>query len=143
MVCEQFKVLREKHTERAGSGEYNKSKEKGIYRCAGCDAPLFSYTQKFDSGRTLVVPSPSPLFEIPFSLRNLKSLNPTPQDVGGRHSMTTFLGLSNDSPILMGIVWRLCAPNAKAILATSSKARYWILYLGCLAFIVLIISISG
>jgi hypothetical protein len=37
----QFRVLRQKGTERAGTGEYNKHYEKGIYRCAGCDTPLF------------------------------------------------------------------------------------------------------
>lgn len=37
----QFRVLRQKGTERAGTGEYNKHDEKGIYRCAGCDTPLF------------------------------------------------------------------------------------------------------
>ena len=46
----QFKVLRQKYTEPPGSGEYNKCKEEGVYRCAGCDAPLFSYKHKFDSG---------------------------------------------------------------------------------------------
>jgi len=47
---EQFRVLREKHTERAGTGQYNKTKDAGVYRCAGCDTPLFTSTQKFDSG---------------------------------------------------------------------------------------------
>jgi len=38
---EQFRVLRQKGTERAGTGEYNKHKEAGVYRCAGCDAALY------------------------------------------------------------------------------------------------------
>ncbi|OQR92310.1 peptide methionine sulfoxide reductase B2, chloroplastic-like [Achlya hypogyna] len=47
---EQFRVLREKGTERAGTGEYNKHYEEGVYHCAGCDAPLYKSTHKFDSG---------------------------------------------------------------------------------------------
>lgn len=43
-------MLRQKGTERAGTGEYNKHDEKGIYRCAGCDTPLFSSDTKFNSG---------------------------------------------------------------------------------------------
>ncbi|KAF9531715.1 peptide methionine sulfoxide reductase msrB [Crepidotus variabilis] len=47
---EQFRVLREKGTERPGTGEYNKHKESGVYTCAGCDTPLYTSTTKFDSG---------------------------------------------------------------------------------------------
>lgn len=50
LSAEQFRVLRQKGTERAGTGEYNKHYEKGIYRCAGCDTPLFSSDTKFNSG---------------------------------------------------------------------------------------------
>jgi len=47
---QQFAVLRQNGTERAGTGEYNKCKDKGVYHCAGCNAPLYSSESKFDSG---------------------------------------------------------------------------------------------
>ncbi len=47
---EQYHVTRQHGTERAFSGEYCDSKEKGVYRCVGCGAELFSSDTKFDSG---------------------------------------------------------------------------------------------
>lgn len=47
---EQFRVLREAGTERAGTGKYNKFYEAGTYLCGGCKAPLYKSTTKFDSG---------------------------------------------------------------------------------------------
>ncbi|MEK7466182.1 MAG: peptide-methionine (R)-S-oxide reductase MsrB [Planctomycetota bacterium] len=47
---QQYYVLREHGTERAGTGEYANHHEAGIYRCAGCDEALFKSTDKFDSG---------------------------------------------------------------------------------------------
>jgi len=50
LTPEQYKVLREKDTEPAFSGKYHDTKEKGIFRCAGCGEELFSSDTKFDSG---------------------------------------------------------------------------------------------
>lgn len=50
MTPEQFHVLREKGTERAFTGMYDKHYKAGIYRCAGCDLDLYSSEDKFDSG---------------------------------------------------------------------------------------------
>jgi len=47
---EEYRVLREKGTERAFTGEFWKHKEKGTYKCAGCGVELFSSDAKFDSG---------------------------------------------------------------------------------------------
>lgn len=46
----QYQVLRLKGTERAGTGEYNKNKQTGVYVCAGCKTPVYTSTTKFDSG---------------------------------------------------------------------------------------------
>ena len=47
---EQYEVMRKKGTERPWSGEYNATKDPGVYRCAGCGAELFRSEAKFDSG---------------------------------------------------------------------------------------------
>ena len=47
---EQFRVLRNHGTERAGTGQYDHHYEDGVYRCAACGAPLFSSEAKFNSG---------------------------------------------------------------------------------------------
>jgi len=50
LTPEQYNVLREKGTEPAFSGKYYKTKDGGMYRCAGCGVELFSSEAKFDSG---------------------------------------------------------------------------------------------
>ncbi|KAK4689756.1 peptide-methionine (R)-S-oxide reductase, partial [Tremellales sp. Uapishka_1] len=47
---EQFRVLREKGTERPGSSPLDKKFDEGVYTCAGCDAPLYTSKTKFNSG---------------------------------------------------------------------------------------------
>lgn len=50
LTPEQFRILREKGTEQAGSGKYAYNHEHGIYRCAGCGLDLFRSEDKYDSG---------------------------------------------------------------------------------------------
>jgi peptide-methionine (R)-S-oxide reductase len=47
---EEYKVLREKGTERPFTGIYNDHKEQGNFHCKGCDTLLFTSENKFDSG---------------------------------------------------------------------------------------------
>jgi peptide-methionine (R)-S-oxide reductase len=46
---EQYRVLREHGTERAGSSPLDKEHTKGAFLCAGCELALFSSDTKFDS----------------------------------------------------------------------------------------------
>lgn len=47
---EEYRVTREKGTERAFSGKYWNTKTPGTYRCVCCGEPLFDSETKFDSG---------------------------------------------------------------------------------------------
>ena len=47
---EQYRVARQKGTERAFTGEYWDTKADGVYQCACCGQPLFDAKTKFDSG---------------------------------------------------------------------------------------------
>jgi peptide-methionine (R)-S-oxide reductase len=50
LTPEQYHVMRERGTERPFTGEYEKSKEKGMYVCAACGNPLFESETKYESG---------------------------------------------------------------------------------------------
>lgn len=47
---QQYYVLRDHGTERAGTSPLNHEKREGTFVCAGCDLPLFSSKTKFESG---------------------------------------------------------------------------------------------
>lgn len=47
---EQFRVLREHGTERAGTSPLNDEHRPGVFRCRGCGQPLFDASTKFESG---------------------------------------------------------------------------------------------
>jgi peptide-methionine (R)-S-oxide reductase len=50
LTPEQYRITREKGTERAFTGEYHDSKEPGLYRCVCCGSELFDSGTKYDSG---------------------------------------------------------------------------------------------
>jgi peptide-methionine (R)-S-oxide reductase len=50
LTPEQYRVLREKGTERAFTGKYYNEHAPGTYCCAGCGEPLFDAETKFESG---------------------------------------------------------------------------------------------
>lgn len=50
LTPDQYRITREKGTERAFTGEYNGNKAKGVYRCVCCGSELFASDTKYDSG---------------------------------------------------------------------------------------------
>jgi len=50
LTPEQYHVTRQKGTERAFTGKYAHSKDRGIFTCVCCGQPLFDSDTKYDSG---------------------------------------------------------------------------------------------
>jgi peptide-methionine (R)-S-oxide reductase len=50
LTPEEYRVLRDHGTERAGTSPLNDEKREGTFSCAGCGQPLFSSDTKFESG---------------------------------------------------------------------------------------------
>jgi peptide-methionine (R)-S-oxide reductase len=50
LTPEQYRVLRQKGTERPHTGQYTETKTPGVYLCAACGLELFASDTKFDAG---------------------------------------------------------------------------------------------
>jgi len=50
LTPEQFRVLRQHGTERAGTSPLNREKRDGVFHCAGCGKALYASDTKFESG---------------------------------------------------------------------------------------------
>ncbi len=71
LTAEQFHILREKGTERAGSGEYADNHEHGTYYCRACHLKLFASETKFESGTGW------PSFYQPINKKNVTEIKDT------------------------------------------------------------------
>jgi len=67
LTPEQYRITREKGTERPFTGEYYYFKAEGTYRCVSCGTELFSSETKYDSG------SGWPSFWAPISEANVET----------------------------------------------------------------------
>ena len=66
LTPEQYRVVRQKGTERAFTGALYNNHEKGVYECVACGPPLFSSDAKFESGTGW------PSFDSPVNLENVE-----------------------------------------------------------------------
>jgi len=76
LTPEQYAVCRMKGTERPFTGEYYKTKDKGVYSCSCCGAELFDSNTKYESG------SGWPSFYEPIEGENIK------EDTDQSHGMS-------------------------------------------------------
>ena len=67
LTPEQYRVLRQQGTERAFTGAYWNTHDKGTYLCACCGNELFSSDTKFDSGTGW------PSYSAPIAEENVKT----------------------------------------------------------------------
>ncbi len=71
LTPEQYRIAREKGTERAFTGAYHDTKQPGLYRCVACGTELFRSDAKFDSGTGW------PSFTKPVANENVKTAEDT------------------------------------------------------------------
>jgi len=71
LTPEQYRITREKGTERPFTGQYYDFHEKGLFRCVCCGQPLFRSDTKYDSG------SGWPSFWSPVASENVEQVEDT------------------------------------------------------------------
>ena len=76
LTPDQFRITRQKGTERPFTGQYNDFKGQGAFHCVCCGQPLFSSEHKYNSG------SGWPSFWQPLQAEALE------QDIDRSHGMT-------------------------------------------------------
>lgn len=64
---EQYRITRQKMTERPFTGKYNNLKGQGVFRCVGCGVELFSSETKYNSS------SGWPSFYAPISSSSIRN----------------------------------------------------------------------
>jgi len=67
LTPDQYRITREKGTERAWSGRYHDFNGTGVYQCVCCGNRLFSSREKY------TVPGKWPMFWAPLAPRNVKT----------------------------------------------------------------------
>lgn len=50
LTAEQYRITRQKGTERPFTGAYHDTQQKGVYHCVCCGSRLFDSEAKYDSG---------------------------------------------------------------------------------------------
>ena len=111
-----YAVLRKFDDEVPFSGAYYKNHEAGIYRCAGCDTPVFGSANKFDSGTGW------PSFTQPLAKENitLRKEGAAAQVLCAR--CDSFLGdLFDDGPQPSG--WRYCINSVSLRFVPANTPR--------------------
>ena len=106
LTPEQYTILREAGTERAFTGKYEKNKQAGEYKCAGCGLPVFEASEKFESG------SGWPSFTAP-AAADAVDMNRMPR--------TAWSAPKWSAPNAKGI-WAMCFPMAPAPAGSASAS---------------------